>query len=47
MSNKSDEDAGAFYSEQEGRIIRTGEIHEGPDGKKYEHLGNNQWAEVE
>lgn len=40
-------DPGAFYSAQEGRIIYTGEIHEGPDGHKYKHLGNNQWELVE
>ena len=47
MSNESDNDAGAFYSKQEGRIIRTGEIHEGPDGNKYEHLGNNEWKQID
>ena len=47
MSDGSDNDKGAFYSKQEGRIIRTEEIHEGPDGNKYEQLGNNEWKQVD
>ena len=47
MSDSSNNDKGAFYSKQEGRIIRTGEIHEGPDGNKYEHLGNNEWKQID
>lgn len=42
-----DVDYGAFYSAQEGRIIYTGEIHWGPDGHRYKHLGNNEWEMVE
>lgn len=40
-------DYGAFYSYQEGRTIYTGEVHEGPDGNWYEHLGNNEWVLIE
>lgn len=43
----TDADPGAFYSAQEGRIIYTGEVHEGPDGHLYKHLGYNQWEMVE
>lgn len=42
-----DIDYGAFYSEQEGRTIYTGEIHEGPDGHRYRHLGYNEWEMVD
>ena len=42
-----DIDYGAFYSEQAGRIIFTGEIHDGPDGNRYRHLGYNEWELVE
>lgn len=42
-----DIDYGAFYSEQAGRIIYTGEIHDGPDGNRYRHLGYNEWELVE
>lgn len=44
---ESYEDSGAFYSAQEGRVIYTGEIHDAPDGNRYEHLGNNEWVMVE
>lgn len=40
-------DPGAFYSEQEGRVIYTGEVHDAPDGNRYEHLGNNEWVRVD
>lgn len=39
-------DSGAFYSEQSGRTIYTGEIQDGPDGHKWKHLGNNQWVKI-
>ena len=42
-----DVDDGAFYSGQEGRVIYTGEIHEGPDGHRYRHLGYNEWEMVD
>lgn len=45
--NTEDDDPGAFYSEQEGRVIYTGEIHEGPDGNRYVHLGYNEWQLAE
>ncbi len=40
-------DPGAFYSEQEGRVIYTGEIHDAPDGHRYKHLGYNEWEMVD
>ena len=46
-TSSTDDDPGAFYSAQEGRIIYTGEIHDAPDGHKYKHLGYNQWVLVE
>ena len=46
-STSEDVDPGAFYSAQEGRIIFTGEVHDGPDGHKYKHLGYNEWEMVE
>ena len=42
-----DNDSGAFYSAQEGRIIYTGEIHDAPDGNRYKHLGYNEWVQVD
>ena len=42
-----DIDYGAFYSEQQGRVIYTGEINEGPDGHRYRHLGYNEWEMVD
>lgn len=42
-----DIDYGAFYSEQAGRVIYTGEIHDGPDGHRYRHLGYNEWEMVD
>ncbi|WP_298525321.1 hypothetical protein [uncultured Methanobrevibacter sp.] len=42
-----DIDYGAFYSEQAGRVIYTGEVHEGPDGHRYRHLGYNEWELVD
>ena len=48
VSDTSDDyDPGAFYSEQEGRVIYTGEIHGGPDGHRYLHLGYNEWEMVD
>lgn len=40
-------DPGAFYSEQEGRTIYTGEIHDAPDGHRYMHLGYNEWEMID
>ncbi len=45
--DSEDVDYGAFYSAQEGRIIYTGEIHSGPDGHRYKHLGYNEWEMVD
>lgn len=41
------DDPGAFYSEQEGRVIYTGEIVVGPDGNTYKHLGYNEWEQID
>lgn len=46
-NTSEDIDHGAFYSEQAGRTIYTGEIHEGPDGHRYRHLGHNEWEMVD
>ncbi len=46
-SSDSNDDPGAFYSAQEGRIIYTGEVHEAPDGHRYKHLGYNEWEKVD
>ena len=40
-------DPGAFYSEQAGRVIYTGEIQDAPDGHKWKHLGYNEWVKVD
>ena len=47
QDTSEDVDDGAFYSAQEGRVIYTGEIHEGPDGHRYRHLGYNEWEMVD
>lgn len=47
ISTQEDIDYGAFYSQQEGRIIYTGEIHAAPDGHRYKHLGYNEWEMVD
>lgn len=44
---QEDDDPGAFYSQQEGRIIYTGEIHDAPDGHRYKHLGYNEWEMID
>lgn len=43
---EEDYDSGAFYSEQAGREIYTGEIQEGPDGNWYQHVGGNEWVRI-
>lgn len=43
----SNYDYGAFYSGQEGRTIYTGEIHSGPDGHRYKHMGYNEWQQID
>ncbi|MBR0270899.1 MAG: hypothetical protein IJQ68_02780 [Methanobrevibacter sp.] len=45
--NSTDIDDGAFYSEQAGRTIYTGEVQLGPDGHYWKHLGNNEWVEID
>lgn len=44
---EDDGDPGAYYSEQEGRVIYTGEIHDAPDGHRYMHLGYNEWEMID
>lgn len=41
-----EDDSGSFYSGQAEDIIYTGEIHEGPDGNFYMHIGNNEWVQI-
>lgn len=41
-----DYDEGAFYSQQAGRTIYTGEVQEGPDGNWYQHVGYNEWVRI-
>ncbi len=43
----SNDDPGAFYSAQEGRVIYTGEVHDAPDGHRYKHLGYNEWEKID
>lgn len=44
---QEDDDPGAFYSAQEGRVIYTGEIQNAPDGHRYKHLGYNEWEMID
>lgn len=46
VEEEEDNDDGAFYSEQAGRVIYTGEVQEGPDGNWYQHVGYNEWVQV-
>ena len=43
----ADIDEGAFYSEQAGRTIYTGEVQLGPDDHYWKHLGNNEWVKID
>ena len=45
--NSTDIDDGAFYSEQSGRTIYTGEVQLGPDDHYWKHLGNNEWVKID
>ena len=45
--NSTDVDEGAFYSEQAGRTVYTGEVQLGPDGHYWKHLGNNEWVKID
>jgi hypothetical protein len=40
-------DEGAFYSEQAGKTIYTGEVQLAPDGHYWKHLGNNEWVKID
>ena len=40
-------DSGAFYSEQAGRTIYTGEVQLAPDDHHWKHLGNNEWVRID
>lgn len=44
-SSPSNNDPGAFYSAQAGRVIYTGEVQNTPGGL-YRHLGYNKWEPV-
>ena len=46
-TTSSNSDPGAFYSEQAGRTIYTGEIQNGPDGHTWKHLGYNEWVKID
>lgn len=47
-NNRSiDNDAGAFYSYQDERMIYTGEVHNAPDGHRWKHLGDNEWERID
>ena len=37
-------DKGAFYSQQAGKTIYTGEVQLAPDGHYWKHMGNNEWV---
>lgn len=45
QTSTSNNDPGAFYSPQAGRVIYTGEVVDSPAGLQ-RHLGNNQWEPV-
>ena len=45
--SSTDIDDGAFYSEQAGRTIYTGEVQLGPDDHYWKHLGNNEWVMID
>ena len=40
-------DDGAYYSEQAGRTIFTGEVQLGPDDHYWKHLGYNEWVRID
>ena len=44
QKQSSNHDEGAFYSEQSGRVVSTGEVQENPDGSYWKHTGNNHWV---
>ena len=40
-------DEGAYYSQQAGKTIYTGEVQLGPDGHYWKHVGNNEWVKID
>ncbi|MEE1157663.1 MAG: hypothetical protein U0K80_09615 [Methanobrevibacter sp.] len=40
-------DEGAYYSQQAGKTIYTGEVQLGPDGHYWKHKGNNEWVKID
>lgn len=40
-------DNGAFYSEQAGKTVYTGEVQLAPDGHYWKHMGNNEWVKID
>ena len=42
-----DVDEGAFYSQQAGRTIYTGEVELAPDGHYWKHMGHNEWVKID
>ena len=40
-------DEGAYYSEQAGKTIYTGEVQLAPDGHYWKHNGNNEWVKID
>lgn len=40
-------DEGAYYSEQAGRTIYTGEVELAPDGHYWKHMGHNEWVKID
>ncbi|WP_299526203.1 hypothetical protein [uncultured Methanobrevibacter sp.] len=47
VSSQETKDPGAFYSDQAGRTIYTGEIETGDDDHQWKHLGNNEWEKID
>lgn len=42
----SSEDDGAFYSEQSGKMVYTGDVELGDDDNYWVHKGYNQWEKL-
>ena len=47
VAEPENSDPGAFYSEQAGRVIYTGEIQKAPDEHTWKHLGYNKWVRID
>lgn len=43
----TDVDGGAYYSQQAGKTIYTGEVQLAPDGHYWKHNGNNEWVRID